>query len=84
MTELQLQLNKEDVYIWNRIVQEVLVMNRFYHFQSQKEKKKKPPNVSIDTGVKSVVFEIKSIWLDFQPAELCLSQDLTRMALPLS
>lgn len=39
VTELQLQLNKEDVYIWNHIVQEVLAMNRFYHSQSHREKK---------------------------------------------
>lgn len=66
----------------SHIVHEVLVMNRFYH--SQSHRKKKPPNVSIDAGVKSVLFEIKFIWLDFQPAELCLPQHLTRMAFPLS
>lgn len=40
--------------------------------------------MSIDADVKSPLFEIKFILLDFQPAELCLPQDLTRMAFPLS
>jgi len=57
-------------------------MNRFYH--SQSHRKQKHPNVSIDASVKSVLFEIKFTWLDLQPAESCLPQDLTRMPFPIS